>query len=375
MFRNLDLLVLDENYQSIAIFDVFDSLIWVDRYNEYGDFEIFIPVSEEVLSYLQKDYYVYFKESEHLMIIEDIKIVSDIEEGNYLIVTGRSLESILDRRIIWEQTVLTGNFQNGIQSLLNSSIINPTITDRKISNFIFEASTDLAITSLEFDVQINRGLNLYEVIRDLCVERNIGFKVILNDNNQFVFSLYAGEDRSYEQSVNPYVVFSQGFDNLVEANYSESKRLHKNVTLVAGEGDEMDRKSTIVGVQQGLARREMYSNASEISQSNQGVTMTDAEYVLQLIQRGKVDLSKAIVHKDIDCKIDNTSPMFEYKDDYFMGDLVQINVGYGIETRARVVEMMYSVSHEGVESYPIMIINDVEEFDYDGVLIPGQGGT
>lgn len=375
MFRNLDLLVLDENYQSIAIFDVFDSLIWVDRYNEYGDFEIFIPVSEEVLSYLQKDYYVYFKESEHLMIIEDIKIVSDIEEGNYLIVTGRSLESILDRRIIWEQTVLTGNFQNGIQSLLNSSIINPTITDRKISNFIFEASTDLAITSLEFDVQINRGLNLYEVIRDLCVERNIGFKVILNDNNQFVFSLYAGEDRSYEQSVNPYVVFSQDFDNLVEANYSESKRLHKNVTLVAGEGDEMDRKSTIVGVQQGLARREMYSNASEISQSNQGVTMTDAEYVLQLIQRGKVDLSKAIVHKDIDCKIDNTSPMFEYKDDYFMGDLVQINVGYGIETRARVVEMMYSVSHEGVESYPIMIINDVEEFDYDGVLIPGQGGT
>lgn len=375
MFRNLDLLVLDENYQSIAIFDVFDSLIWVDRYNEYGDFEIFIPVSEEVLSYLQKDYYVYFKESEHLMIIEDIKIVSDIEEGNYLIVTGRSLESILDRRIIWEQTVLTGNFQNGIQSLLNSSIINPTITDRKISNFIFEASTDLAITSLEFDVQINRGLNLYEVIRDLCVERNIGFKIILNDNNQFVFSLYAGEDRSYEQSVNPYVVFSQGFDNLVEANYSESKRLHKNVTLVAGEGDEMDRKSTIVGVQQGLARREMYSNASEISQSNQGVTMTDAEYVLQLIQRGKVDLSKAIVHKDIDCKIDNTSPMFEYKDDYFMGDLVQINVGYGIETRARVVEMMYSVSHEGVESYPIMIINDVEEFDYDGVLIPGQGGT
>lgn len=375
MFRNLDLLVLDENYQSIAIFDVFDSLIWVDRYNEYGDFEIFIPVSEEVLSYLQKDYYVYFKESEHLMIIEDIKIVSDIEEGNYLIVTGRSLESILDRRIIWEQTVLTGNFQNGIQSLLNSSIINPTITDRKISNFIFEASTDLAITSLEFDVQINRGLNLYEVIRDLCVERNIGFKVILNDNNQFVFSLYAGEDRSYEQSVNPYVVFSQGFDNLVEVNYSESKRLHKNVTLVAGEGDEMDRKSTIVGVQQGLVRREMYSNASEISQSNQGVTMTDAEYVLQLIQRGKVDLSKAIVHKDIDCKIDNTSPMFEYKDDYFMGDLVQINVGYGIETRARVVEMMYSVSHEGVESYPIMIINDVEEFDYDGVLIPGQGGT
>lgn len=375
MFRNLDLLVLDENYQSIAIFDVFDSLIWVDRYNEYGDFEIFIPVSEEVLSYLQKDYYVYFKESEHLMIIEDIKIVSNIEEGNYLIVTGRSLESILDRRIIWEQTVLTGNFQNGIQSLLNSSIINPTITDRKISNFIFEASTDLAITSLEFDVQINRGLNLYEVIRDLCVERNIGFKVILNDNNQFVFSLYAGEDRSYEQSVNPYVVFSQGFDNLVEVNYSESKRLHKNVTLVAGEGDEMDRKSTIVGVQQGLVRREMYSNASEISQSNQGVTMTDAEYVLQLIQRGKVDLSKAIVHKDIDCKIDNTSPMFEYKDDYFMGDVVQINVGYGIETRARVVEMMYSVSHEGVESYPIMIINDVEEFDYDGVLIPGQGGT
>ena len=85
------------------------------------------------------------------MIIEDIKINADTEEGNHLIVTGRSLESILERRIIWGQRIFNGNLQNGIQTMLNECIISPSIADRKISNFVFVPSADPKITSLKID--------------------------------------------------------------------------------------------------------------------------------------------------------------------------------------------------------------------------------
>ena len=56
---------------------------------------------EGLLDYIKQDYYLQSKESEHVMIVEKIQITSDTEDGNHVTVTGRSLESILDRRIVW----------------------------------------------------------------------------------------------------------------------------------------------------------------------------------------------------------------------------------------------------------------------------------
>ena len=232
----MDITVLNTNLDAISIVDVYESFIWTDRYYEYGDFELFTSMTDTILSYIKQDYYLQNRESEHVMIIEMIRIGSDSENGNHITVTGRSLESILDRRIVWGQKTITGNLQNGIHTLLNENVISPADSSRKIANFIFEASTDPAITSLKIDAQYT-GDNLYDVINKICSERSIGFKVTLNDNKQFVFKLYAGIDRSYDQSVNPYVIFSPKFENIINSNYVESKSALKTVTLVGGEGE------------------------------------------------------------------------------------------------------------------------------------------
>ena len=122
----MELLVLNTDFESIAVIDTYESMIWTDRYNSYGDFEIFFAMDTQLLQYLKEDYYLWLKDSEHCMIIEDIKINADTEEGNHLIVTGRSLESILERRIIWGQRIFNGNLQNGIQTMLNECIISPS---------------------------------------------------------------------------------------------------------------------------------------------------------------------------------------------------------------------------------------------------------
>lgn len=347
----MDVTVLNTNLDAISIVDVYESFIWTDRYYEYGDFELFTSMTDTILSYIRQDYYLQSRESEHVMIIEKIRINSDSENGNHITVTGRSLESILDRRIVWGQKTITGNLQNGIRTLLNENVISPADNKRRISNFIFEASTDPAITSLKIDAQYT-GDNLYDVINKICSERSIGFKVTLNNNKQFVFKLYAGTDRSYDQSVNPYVIFSPKFENIINSNYVESKSALKTVTLVGGEGEGSARKYTTVGGGSGLNRRELFTDARDISSDvGDGVVLSDAEYTAQLQQRGKEKLAENTDVTSFEGQVE-TTVMFRYGEDFFNGDVVQIANEYGHETKARIVEIVMSEDEDGNSVYP-----------------------
>ncbi len=345
----MDILVLNTNLEAVAAVDTFESLLWTDRYCGNGEFEIYTLATNELITWLREDYYLWLKESNHQMIIEGIQIKSDSELGNRLVVTGRSLESLLDRRIIWGQTVLTGNLQDGIEKLLNENVISPVISDRTIDNFIFEASTDPLVTTLTVDAQFT-WTNLYDSIKGLCAANNIGFQVTLEDD-QFVFKLYAGADRSYDQFVNPYVIFSPYYENLINSNYTESKKTVKTVTLVAGEGEGPDRITTVVGMAANLTRREMYTDARDLSQTVDGNEMLEADYLLQLAQRGTEDLTNHILAQTFDGQID-PKVMYTFGESFFMGDIVQIANEYGMEAKSRVTEIIYSQSLSSVDVYP-----------------------
>lgn len=347
-------ILFDTDLEPVAILDTFQSLIWVDRFSSCGDFEIYLPIDAAIIPYLSADYYLTLRESNHCMIIEDFLFDTDEEQRNYLTVTGRSLESILDRRIIWGQTILTGNLQNGIQSLLNANAISPAITERTIPNLIFEASDDSRITELEIDAQYN-GENLYDTIVLLCQTYDIGFKITLREDNMFVFKLYAGVDRSYDQEVNPYIIFSTKFDNILSSNYLESKKTLKTVTLVAGEGEGAERQTTSVesnlGGGIGLNRREIFTDAGDISKTVDEGTLTDEEYLAQLAQRGAEVLSENTIIQSFEGQLE-TSQMYKYGEDFFMGDIVQAVNSYGMESKARIVEYIISQSASGIDIYP-----------------------
>lgn len=347
----MDLLVLNTDLDAISVVDTYESFIWTDRYRQPGDFELYMSMMLSVLQYIRQDYYIWNRDSEHVMIIEKIRIDSDVEDGNHITVIGRSLESILDRRIVWGQQVIRGNLQNGIKTLLNSCIIEPSNSNRKISNFIFKESTDPAITSLTIDAQYT-GDNLLTVIEKICAERDIGFKVTLNDNKQFVFELYAGVNRSYDQTSNPYVVFSPKFENIINSNYIESKSALKTITLIGGEGEGSARKYTTVGGGSGLNRREIFTDARDISSdAGDGVTLTDTEYTAQLQQRGREKLSENTDVTSFEGQVETTI-MFKYGEDFFNGDIVQITNEYGHETKARILEIVMSENEEGTSVYP-----------------------
>jgi len=350
----MELLILDTNLEAVTILDTFESIIWTDRYFKCGDFEIFTPVNLDALTYLQPDYYIWLKDSGHVMIIEDREINSNVENGASLTVSGRSLESILDRRVIWGQTILSGNLQDGIEQLLNANVISPVVPERQISNFAFQASTEPAITELTIDAQYN-GENLYDVVQTLCEANNIGWKITLTDDGLFLFELYSGIDRSYDQVALPYVVFSPKFENLINSNYVESKKALKTVSFVVGEGEGSAQKSTTAEIVAGggsdLNRREMFTDASDISSTTDEGVLTDPEYLAQLAQRGVEELSEYAVLSSFEGQVDNNR-MFKYGEDFFMGDVVQIANEYGLESKSRVIEVVRSQSLSGIEIYP-----------------------
>lgn len=348
----MDITVLDKKFVEFAILDVYISSIWTDRFNECGDFELYLPASAEIFDIIKRDYYLRCEKSDRMMIIEDIKVETDSEDGDKVVVTGRSLESILDRRVVWSQTTLSGNLQNGIKQLLTENVINPSKEERKIQNFIFQESTDKAITDLTFEAQYT-GDVLYDVIKSICSESQIGFKITMNDSNQFVFSLYAGKDHTYDQTTLPYVIFSPGYENLTSANYHESSTDMKNVTLIGGEGEGADRKYAAVGNVSGLDRRELFTDARDISSNTGGdEPISNEEYTNLLIQRGNEKLAECKEVVEFEGEAD-TSVMFKYGVDFFMGDLVQIEDAYGHNGIARIMEIVNSTDDSGTSTYPV----------------------
>lgn len=350
----MEFLVLDTKFQAVDILDSFESAIWVDRYGKCGDFEIETPATLDSFNMLRPEYYLWSSQSEHVMIIESRAIKSDAEDGNRLITSGRSLESILDRRIVWNQTILEGKLQDCVKKLIDESIISPTIPERKIDNFVFEESTDPIITELKLDTQFT-GDNLYDILVKLCEDNKIGFKITLNDKNQFVFKLYAGSDRSYNQLNNPYVIFSPNYENIINSNYYESREMFKSIALVAGEGDGSNRKTITVdskeGPGSGLYRRELYVDARDIQSSDGSTTIPPNKYNEQLKQRGSEKLNEKRIEKIFDGEME-TSQLFKYGEDFFMGDIVQVENEYDVKGTARVIELIRSQDENGYSEYP-----------------------
>lgn len=375
----MEAILYNKDLNAIAILDKYISFIWTDRYDVVGDFEITMRMSTDLPRLIQKGYYLQTRGSDHTMIVDTTRITTDVDEGARFVITGESLESILKRRIVWKQTNFNAddngnkhNLQNGIKQLLEENVINPEIAARKIDNFIFDPSTDPKITSLEFEAQY-LGEDLYKVISELCKENEIGFKITINDNKQFVFKLYAGVDRSYEQTNVPCVIFSPTFDNLSNTSYIDSDRSLRNVTLIVG-GDGVYNEETgedtrprsvheLAGGHIGIERREIFTDATSLSTDDgYGGKLSAVQYAAHMQKKGIDTLMANTDVTLLDGKVDPVR-MYIYGKDYFIGDIVQLENEFGQEGTAYISEYIMSCEESGTSAYPTFTI--IEKGKYE----------
>lgn len=367
----MDITIKNTKFDNIGMLDIYKSFIWTDRYYECGDFELYISINNSALPYLLNDYYLEIDNSEHLMVIEDFETTTDIEDGNYMIITGRSLESILDRRIVWKHTSLKGSLSESIKKLLNENAISPSDENRKIPNLIFKEPTDKRILDINVDTQFY-GETLLEAISSTCKSFDIGFKITLSDTNQLVFELYMGIDRSYDQTEVPYIEFSSAFDNIINTNFVQSNKSLKNIALVAGEGEGANRKVVTVqrdkAIYTGMARREVFIDAMGISSYTTGGTISANDYNAQLTQHGLDELANYTKTESFDGEV-LSNGVYQYQRDYFMGDIVQLVSQNDIEGKSRITEYIISESTSESAEYPTF--TKVEDKIKEEVIVYG----
>lgn len=355
-------IILNQSFEEVCIVDEYESFIWTDRYSSYGDFEIYAYPTSKMLNAAKRNYYVYLPESEHMMIIESLNTTTDVDSGNRLVISGRSLESILERRIVWNQTTVTGSINNCVETLLDKNIMNPDDTNRKISNFAFKNATDSLITGTNMKAQYT-GDNLYDIVTEICNELGIGFKVTFNSsNNKFEFQMYNGKDRSYNQSTNPYVIFSPEFENIINSSYLESATDWKNCALVLGEDEGTSRKRAVVNSgKSGLTRRELYVDARDIRSTNEsGNPISSSDYLDMLKKRGKEHLTEYPKIYAFEGEVETISTTFVYGTDYWLGDIVQVADEFGYGDSVRVTEIIFSQDSNGISIVPTFSINTDE---------------
>lgn len=358
----MEFYVLNSAKEITGVVDHFQSAIWTHRYYDVGDFELQIPISTEIVDLMREDYFLMRLDDDMVCIIERVKLTTDAEEGSFLLVSGRDAKSILERRVVWRQTNLKGTVENCIRQLITENVIAPSDPLRRIPNFILG---DLKGFPETMEMQVT-GDNLLEVVTKICQTYSLGFSVTLVDGN-FVFNLYKGSDRTASQTDLPRVNFSPEFDNVVTVEYESDHSTVKNVVLVAGEGEGTDRKTVSIGLGSGFYRRELYVDARDVSTNNGAID--DVTYNSMLSERGSEKLTEYSVKTSFFGQVE-PSVNYTYKEDYFLGDIIQITNEYGITADCRITEMIecedlngYSITPTFDEirmEEPILIGSDTE---------------
>ena len=353
----LDIYILNADFEIVGVIDDYVSCIWRPSYSDVGDFELYLGANKSLLDLLQINRYIVrsidvsvnngVNTYHNVMIIKNISISTEIDDGDHLTVTGRELKYLLHQRIIWSQTNLTGKAENGIRRLVTENAINPTDTKRKIPNLILGAVSGLTDS---IDKQIT-GDPLDEAITNICNTYGYGWEMYL-ENNHIVLIVYSGVNRSYNQTQRPYVIFSDDFENLYNTDYQLQTELYSNCTLIGGEGEGIDRIYTTIGTEfTGLNRYETFTDARDLSQNKDTNDEIPYNIYIELLkERGRESLAELSYTEGFSGEVLDTA--FKLGVDFDLGDIVTVINSYGITKDVRVLSVIDSYDESGHSIIP-----------------------
>lgn len=247
------------------------SFQWNDKYNEAGQFTLVIPMTESNIELLQPGRYILIEKTNRVMIIEGVKLNANLMADGWIMqVTGRSLESILDRRVAFPGMGLNtleykggGGLVKALYDMFDAFFVDPSITaqmsndgekyfyypDRRVP--FFEQSfvrDDETLLKRPFNSGINKAVvkdDLYTIISETCQNNELGFRIIpfsRYGNSRCInwkFEIYNGADKSYgrQNKSDPLLIFSPTLNNVKSIATTRDTTNYKNVIFCGVEKD------------------------------------------------------------------------------------------------------------------------------------------
>lgn len=369
----MELYTLDPLLRREYVVDKFESLIWTERFQQYGDFQLDIVSSYKARSLLRPDTYLAMNKSNYVMRIESVEDDVNEDGQKLLIVKGRSLEVLLYDRVAYVANAATQTTDpvSGdttdvkwtitdvpaavCRKIFHDICVTGTLDPADIIPFINEGTFVGPSTILEPIDPITVDISpttVYDAIVQIAQVWNLGFRLLRQqDMSKLWFDIYVGSDLTTSQTVKPAVVFAPEMDNLQNTKELTSIDSAKNVAYVySPAGFQMVFAAGVDPEVEGFERHVLTVDATDIT------TDSTSDVVAALQQRGYEELAKNRTYQAFDGEISQHS-QYVYGRDYNLGDVVETRNTDGVTNNMRVTEQIFVEDQEGERSYPTLTLN------------------
>lgn len=346
--------------------------MWAERYRG-GEFQFTAPTSSGLREFLPTGTCVSHIDSEEVMVVENHEIPEDSDSSPYITVTGRSLETFLENRVIganrtWpitggttlplpEYSLAAAKTWVQARQLINDHI-HPSVV-LNASDGVDGIRTEHSIqnTSVGDSVQqiIPQGTVYQRLLEVLSID-DLGIKAVRPGptspysapNEYVVFVIHDGIDRRNQ------VLISYDTGDIRNADYLWSNKKRKTAALVTGRWVQV----MVGGSNSGFDKRVMTIDGSDIDGSfSSAPTGTDLTNVQTLMtNRANAILSSQNDVVIIKPEMSKTLSRYSYRNDYRVGDIVTVIGNYGISSAMRVIEYVEIEDENGEMGYPTLAV-------------------
>ncbi|QQC73022.1 siphovirus ReqiPepy6 Gp37-like family protein [Lactococcus garvieae] len=340
-------------FQSQGFLDSFKSCIVNWRAYNFDLFQLNIPWNTSVLKYLTPDNILSI--NDQFFYIETPSY--DSSSSKFLTIKGKSLLGKASKRIIIPPYSTNSAKPEKIIYDLISKNITSTSSDKNYDYLSIETPPNLNTTALSYQ---NSYGDIASEVATLAENNQICIKEIPSDleSPKAVIQLYKGRDLSGDGGVE----FDLDNGGLKTESFTRDISDMANVAYVFGEGEGSSRKNVVVytsdTIPKGIDRAEIYVDARDLQKTytddnGKEITLTDAQYLEQLKQRGKQKLAEHAEIIQIGGEVNFDNLNFQYEKDYQVGDTVRVtNARFGYSKASILTEMQETWDESGYHLDP-----------------------
>ena len=356
----------------------YESLFFVRSFHGIGDLELRINRHKNYTDTLQKGNIIVVGNDKHkayIILHREIELDEAGKATENWLIKGLELKAVTGDRITLPpshtaQDNKSASAETVMKHYVNGNVINPVDSKRKIPQML------LAL-DLNRGPHVNwqsRFKNLAEEQAEISLVSGIGWGARVDYNlRKWIFDVSEGRDLTVNQEVHSPVIFSPQFDNIKNMQYVESDLNFKNMAYIAGQGEGIERRVVELGQASGLARKELFVDARDVSEETDiegedPLPRPPQEIVIDLINRGEQKLAEMIQEAFLEAQImtptktvdikrethfltqfqiaenvkvtEEFASSFVYEVDYDLGDIVtNQNKDWGVTLDARITEI------------------------------------
>lgn len=332
-----------------------EDVMWVERYREPGEFKIKGLLSSGLRELLPLGTFISHVDTYTIMIVEDHQVKDQTEKNSTVEISGRSLETILDNRIVGAGLAINDPAVFVEYSLAAAPIASQARTlvqQHMVAGFVIDPNdeipyisvTNAILTEGEQIARVMKRQPVYKSLVGLLELSDYGIRNIRHADGTAEFYIHKGIDRRDSVS------FSWEQGELISAEYLWSSRKDKNVAYVKGRyveefvyttgADKMNRRVLLVdgtdiddyldvtptGAALTAIRQKMYTRGQQALRWNNEVNVSRA------------DISNFTTNR--------------YRLDYNVGDIVSLDANYGNLELRRVTEFTEIEDENGESGHP-----------------------